>query len=79
MQHNYMIMHMAKIGNQRQNPDNNVDGTLNQGGSISEEVELFMNYQNHTERAVFAVCNLGDKPAIIGHTWLFRHNPEIDW
>ena len=23
MQHNYMIMHMAKIGNQGQNPDNN--------------------------------------------------------
>ena len=60
-------------------PVYNVDGTLNQGGSISEEVELMMNYQNHTERAVFAVCDLGDKPAIIGHTWLFRHNPEIDW
>ncbi|KZS90701.1 hypothetical protein SISNIDRAFT_392411, partial [Sistotremastrum niveocremeum HHB9708] len=22
---------------------------------------------------------LGDKSAIIGHTWLYRHNPEIDW
>ena len=60
-------------------PVYNVDGTLNQGGSIQEEVELLMVYQNHTERAIFAVCDLGDKAAIIGHTWLFRHNPEIDW
>ena len=38
-----------------------------------------MHFQNHTERATFAVCDLGDKAAIIGHTWLFRHNPEVDW
>ena len=60
-------------------PVYNVDGTLNQGGSISEEIDLLMVYQNHSEKATFAVCDLGDKAAIIGHTWLFRHNPEIDW
>ena len=57
----------------------NVDGILNQEGSISEEIDLLMVYQNHSEKATFAVCDLGDKAAIIGHTWLFRHNPEIDW
>ena len=60
-------------------PVYNVDGTLNQGGSISEELDLNMIYQGHREKATFAVCDLGDKPAIIGHTWLFRHNPEINW
>ena len=60
-------------------PVYNVDGTLNQGGSITEEVDLIMMYQGHTEKATFAVCDLGDKDAIIGHTWLFSHNPEIDW
>jgi len=60
-------------------PVYNVDGTLNQGGSIKEEVEVIMTFQGHTEKAVFAVCDLGEKDAIIGHTWLFSHNPEIDW
>ena len=60
-------------------PVYNVDGTLNQGGSITEEVDLIMMYQGHTEEATFAVCDLGDKDAVIGHTWLFSHNPEIDW
>ena len=74
-----LVNNLGTRGLPRAIPVYNVDGTLNQGGSISEEVELMMNYQNHTERAVFAVCDLEDKPAIIGHTWLFRHNPEIDW
>ena len=60
-------------------PVYNVDGTLNQGGSIKEEVDVIMTFQDHTEKATFAVCDLGEKDAIIGHTWLFSHNPEIDW
>lgn len=60
-------------------PVYNVDGTLNQGGSIQEEVDMVIQFNNHTEKATFAVCELGDKAAIIGHTWLFQHNPEIDW
>jgi len=60
-------------------PVYNVDGTLNQGGSIREEVDLVMLYQGHTGKATFAICDLGDKEAIIGHTWLYSHNPEIDW
>jgi hypothetical protein len=60
-------------------PVYNVDGSLNQGGSIKDEVDVIMTYQGHTEKATFAICDLGDKDAIIGHTWLFSHNPEIDW
>ncbi|CAG8706856.1 13307_t:CDS:1, partial [Acaulospora colombiana] len=60
-------------------PVYNVDGTLNQGGSIKEEVDVIMSYKDHTERVTFAVCDLGDKMAIIGHTWLYCHNPEINW
>jgi hypothetical protein len=60
-------------------PVYNVDSTLNQGGSIQEEVDVIMTYNNHTEKATFAVCDLGDKAGIIGHTWLHSHNPEINW
>jgi Retroviral aspartyl protease len=59
-------------------PVYNVDGSLNQGGSITEEVDVILTYQEHKEKATFALCDLGDKDVIIGHTWLFSHNPEID-
>jgi hypothetical protein len=64
---------------QRAVPVYNVDGTLNKNGSIQEEVDLTLIFENHTERATFAVTDLGDKLAIIGHTWLHHHNPEINW
>ncbi|KAF4609745.1 hypothetical protein D9613_011971 [Agrocybe pediades] len=60
-------------------PVYNVDGTLNKSGSIYEEVDLIMMYKNHTEKTTFAVCDLGDKSAIIGHTWLYLHNPDVNW
>jgi len=60
-------------------PVYNIDGTLNKSGSIHEEVDLIMIYKNHTEKATFAVCDLGDKSAIIGHTWLYLHNPDVNW
>jgi hypothetical protein len=57
----------------------NIDGTVNRGGSITEEVTLIMSHQGHKERAVFEVCDLGKNDLIIGFTWLKKHNPEIDW
>jgi hypothetical protein len=60
-------------------PVYNVDGTLNQGGSIQEEIDMIMHFKDHSEKATFAICDLGDKTAIIGHTRLYHHNPEIDW
>jgi hypothetical protein len=60
-------------------PVYNVDGTANQGGSIKEEIDMIMSFQGHSERATFAVCSLGNKAAIVGHTWLHHHNPEVNW
>ena len=57
----------------------NIDGTVNRGGSIIEEVTLIMSYQGHKERAVFEVCDLGKNNLIIGYTWLQKHNPEVNW
>ena len=57
----------------------NVDGTLNQGGSITEEVTLMFTHKGHKERAVFEVCDLGKATLIIGQPWLYKHNPEINW
>jgi len=57
----------------------NVDGTLNQGGSITHEVTLMLSHKGHKEKAVFKVCDLGKSTVITGYTWLQKHNPMIDW
>jgi hypothetical protein len=57
----------------------NIDGTLNQGGSITEEITLMMSHYGHEERVVFKVCDLGKATLIVGHPWLWKHNPEINW
>jgi len=60
-------------------PVYNVDGTLNEAGSITEVVDLILRYQNHSEWTLFAVTGLGKQKLILGHSWLRKHNPEIDW
>jgi len=55
----------------------NVDRTLNEAGSITEVVDLILRYWNHSE--LFAVTGLGKQKLILGHSWLWKHNPEIDW
>jgi RNase H-like domain found in reverse transcriptase/Reverse transcriptase (RNA-dependent DNA polymerase)/Integrase zinc binding domain len=60
-------------------PVYNADGSLNEGGPITEFVEVRMVIQDHTERIHFAVSNLGKTELFIGHEWLKKHNPNIDW
>jgi hypothetical protein len=60
-------------------PVQNVDGMPNENGAITEELEALLTFGQHTERARFAVTNLGQQSLIIGHSWLLHHNPEVDW
>jgi hypothetical protein len=60
-------------------PVRNVDGTPNEAGSVTEMVELVLKYKNHSEKAFFAVTGLGWQNVIMGHSWLRKHNPDIDW
>jgi len=57
-------------------PVYNVDGTLNEAGSIREVVDMIMTYDRHSKRILLAVTRLG---MILGFTWLDKHNPEIDF
>ncbi|SJL16884.1 uncharacterized protein ARMOST_20414 [Armillaria ostoyae] len=57
----------------------NADGTHNQAGDITEYVEMRMTIGNHIERIDFAVTDLGPKDLYLGHDWLKRHNPVINW
>jgi len=57
----------------------NVDGTINVGGAIMQQVECNMFFKGHIERVRMDVCNLGKTEIILGMPWLVTHNPEIDW
>lgn len=60
-------------------PVYNIDGTLNQGGSITDMAVLTMKLGEHNEKAVFTVTDIGPEDVIIGIDWLRYHNPSIDW
>ena len=60
-------------------PVYNVDGTLNEAGSIHRVVDATLHYNGHSERAIFAVTGLGKQNVILGLSWLRKHNPEVDW
>ena len=61
-------------------PVRNVDGTPNgETGYITEVFDLILRYKNHSERTLFAVNGLGSQDLILGHSWLQKHNLEIDW
>jgi len=34
---------------------------------------------DHIERIQFSVTDLGKRDVFLGHEWLQRHNPSIDW
>src|SRR5258708_7750826 len=57
----------------------NVDSSANENGSVMEEVHITLCFRCHPERAHLTVTNLGQQTAIIRHSWLTLHNPEVDW
>ena len=59
-------------------PVYNIDGMLNEAGSICLVVDLVLCYQTHSEHVVFVVTSLGKWDMILGFSWLRDHNPEID-
>ncbi|SJL15225.1 uncharacterized protein ARMOST_18711 [Armillaria ostoyae] len=57
----------------------NADGSRNKGGDITEYVEVRLTIGDHEERIDLAVTDLGTKDLYLGHDWLKRHNPVINW
>ena len=57
----------------------NIDGSPNEAGSITEVVNLLLCYKNHSEWTTFCIMNLGKQKLLLRHSWLRKHNPEIDW
>ena len=57
----------------------NVNGTRNQEGDITHYVLLTVGVGKHAEKLWCMVTCLGKVPLILGHDWLKKHNPDIDW
>ena len=45
---------------------------------VSTPVSLFLS-GNHHEEMSFYVINSPNSPLVLGHPWLAKHNPHIDW
>ena len=60
-------------------PVYNADGTLNANGAITQTCKLRMVIQDHVEEINFAVSDIGNSDVYIGHDWLKRHNPSVNW
>ena len=60
-------------------PVYNADGTFNDGGSIFEFALLELQIGEHKEQIAMALSNLSTHNIFLGHDWLKKHNPKIDW
>ena len=58
----------------------NANGTYNKGGMIRYQVDLNLRIDNRNSLQCFFMMDLGNKNTIIlGHPWLTKVNPIIDW
>ncbi len=57
----------------------NADGSKNSSGQITAFAELRITIGDHAERIDLAVTDLHDQDIFLGHDWLARHNPLINW
>ena len=57
----------------------NADGTTNKAGKITHYVIASISIGDHVTRHKLFCINIGDKNVMIGYTYLYEHNPSIDW
>jgi len=56
----------------------NADGTPNKVGQITEYVRAYVEIESHKTTQHLFVTNLGNKEMMIGYSYLYKHNPNID-
>ena len=55
----------------------NADGTKN--GEVTKMVPLEIEINSHKEQLGAVVTDLDGTDMFLGHDWLVKHNPEINW
>jgi len=75
MENNNLVMH--KLANPYRVI--NADSTPNKAGQITEYVQAYVEIGSHKTTQHLFVTNLGNKEMMIGYSYLYNHNPNIDW
>jgi len=57
----------------------NVDDTPNKAEQITEYVWAYVEIGSHKTTQYLFVTNLGNKEMMIGYSYLYKHNPNINW
>ena len=57
----------------------NIDGSLNEAGSITHKIKLGLKVGQDEEKFNFLVTSLGPEKVILSLPWLRHRNPEINW
>jgi len=57
----------------------NADSTPNKAGQITEYIQAYVEIGSHKMTQYLFVTNLGNKEMMIGYSYLYKHNPNIDW
>jgi len=57
----------------------NVNSTPNKAGQITEYVQAYVEIGLHKMTQHLFVTNLGNKEIMIGYSYLYKHNPNINW
>ena len=55
----------------------NVDGTKN--GEVTKVASLEVEINGHKETLEAAIIDLDGTDMFLGHDWLVKHNPEVNW
>ena len=64
---------------QKPRPVHNIDGTPNKFRGIMNSVTLYIIFGDKEQHVEFFVTNLGKDKMILGHPWLHKFNPVINW
>ena len=57
----------------------NADGTPNKVGQITKYIQAYVEIELYKTIQYLFVTNLGNKKMMIGYSYLYKHNPNIDW
>jgi len=53
--------------------------TSNKAGQITEYVRAYVEIESHKTIQYLFVTNLENKEMMIGYSYLYKHNPNINW
>jgi len=57
----------------------NMNSTPNKAEQITEYIQAYVEIRSHKTRQHLFITQLENKEMMIGYSYLYKHNPTIDW